>query len=167
MFYFLADDENIILQLCASLKTAETFFCTFSTIKIRKSFKNQQTAKKTRVVLQIYKNLLGEKLLGRKKKKDISWKNRTYRSPVMNDVRWFVPLKVDANTAYIIISSEQIMRHLHFLEICSGIHHGPYLKHFITIWVPFLTPAAFPTLFGFISVCRSLHSQFSQNKIKV
>jgi hypothetical protein len=84
----------------------------------------------------------------------------------MKDVRWFVPLKADASTVYIIISAEQIMRHLQFLEIYSGIHHGPYLKHFITIWAHFLTPAAFPKLFGFISVCRSLHSQFPQTKIK-
>jgi len=69
MFYFLADDDNVILKLCASLKIMETFFffCTFRTIKVRKSFKNHQTATKKKV-LQIYKNLLGEKLLGRKKK---------------------------------------------------------------------------------------------------
>ena len=83
----------------------------------------------------------------------------------MNNVRWFVPLKADVNTVYI-ISAEQIMSHLQFLEIYSGIHDGPYLKHFTTIWAHFLTPAAFPKFFGFISVCRSLHSQFPQTKIK-
>jgi hypothetical protein len=77
----------------------------------------------------------------------------------MNDVHWFVPLKADAISVYIIISAEQIMRHLQFLEIYSDIHNGPYLKHFTTVWAHFLSPAAFRKLFGFISVCRRLHSQ--------
>ena len=118
MFYFLADHDRVILKLCAYVKIVETFFfffCTFSTIKIRKRSKNQQIKK--RIFLQVYKNLLGHILSGLKK--DISWKHMTNRSPVMNNVCLFVLLKADANTVHIIISAEQIMRHLQFLEIYS------------------------------------------------
>jgi len=76
----------------------------------------------------------------------------------MNDVRWFVPLKADVNTVYIIISAEQIMRHLELLEIYSGIQHGPYLKYFITIRAHFLNPATFPRLFGFVSAAVFIFS---------
>jgi len=58
--------------MCFFKNNRNIFFCTFSIIKVRKRFKNQQIAKKTRIVLQIYKNLLGENLLGRGKKKSIS-----------------------------------------------------------------------------------------------
>lgn len=163
MFYFLADDDNVILKLCASLKIMETFFfALFVPLKFAKALRTTKQQQKKKFY-RFIKTCSGRNYWV-EKKKDISW-NRTYRSPVMNNVRWFVPLKADVNTVYI-ISAEQIMSHLQFLEIYSGIHDGPYLKHFTTIWAHFLTPAAFPKFFGFISVCRSLHSQFPQTKIK-
>jgi hypothetical protein len=68
MFCFLADDDKVILKLCASLKRVETFFfALLAPLKFAKTLRTTKQQKKTQIVLQIYKILLGEKLLGRKK----------------------------------------------------------------------------------------------------